>query len=112
MAKWDLQRLTNTVDYIDHEPTPRCVLLPARRHHTTQKVKIAGPRTLYISVHNKPHPKELFLRVKGLDVTSKTVGIARLMSLALQSPLETVGDLLADAKCAPCGWHLETECWR
>ena len=83
--------------------------LPARRNHLTQKVRITGQRTLYISVHHDPQPKELFLRVKGLDGTSKTVSLydvlACLMSVALQygAPLEKLGDLLASAKFVPCG---------
>ena len=83
--------------------------LPARRNHITQKVKIAGQRTLYLSVHDDAHPAEIFLRLKGSDCSSKLVGlydvIARLMSLALQygAPLEKVGDLPAEAKFAPCG---------
>jgi hypothetical protein len=83
--------------------------LPARRHHITQKVKIAGQRTLYLSVHDDERPAEIFLRVKGSDCSSELIGlydvIARLMSLALQygAPLEKVGDLLAGAKFAPCG---------
>ena len=83
--------------------------LPARRHHITQKVKIAGQRTLYISVHDDAQPAEVFLRVKGSDCSSELIGlydvVARLMSLALQygAPLEMVGDLLAGAKFAPCG---------
>ena len=62
--------------------------LPARRNHITQKVRIAGGRTLYISVHDDEHPAEIFLRLKGSDCTSELIGlydvIARLMSLALQ----------------------------
>ena len=83
--------------------------LPARRHHITQKVKIAGQRTLYLSVHDDERPAEIFLRVKGPDCSSELIGlydvIARLMSLALQcgAPLEKVGDLLAGAKFKPCG---------
>ena len=82
--------------------------LPARRNHTTQKVRIAGQRTLYISVHDDPQPAELFLRIKGPDCTSELIAlydvIARLSSLALQhAPLEKVGDLLAGAKFAPYG---------
>ena len=83
--------------------------LPARRHHITQKVKIAGRRTLYLSVHDDAQPAEIFLRVKGADCSSELIGlydvIARLMSLALQygAPLEKVGDLLAGAKFEPCG---------
>lgn len=33
--------------------------LPARRNHVTQKVKIAGQRKLYISVHDDEHPAEV-----------------------------------------------------
>jgi ribonucleoside-diphosphate reductase alpha chain len=83
--------------------------LPSRRKHTTQKVRIAGQRTLYISVHNDPCPAEVFLRLKGPDCSSELIGlydvIARLMSVALQygAPLEKVGDLLAGAKFEPCG---------
>ena len=83
--------------------------LPARRHHLTQKVRIAGQRTLYISVHDDDQPAEIFLRLKGSDCSSELIGlydvIARLLSLALQygAPLEKVGDLLAGAQFAPCG---------
>lgn len=83
--------------------------LPAVRQNVTQKVRIAGQRTLYISVHDHPQPAEVFLRVKGLDCSSELIGlydvIARRMSLSLQygAPLEKVGNLLAGAKFAPCG---------
>ena len=62
--------------------------LPNRRNHITQKVRIAGQRTLYLSVHNDTQPAEIFLRVKGHDCSSELIGlydvIARLMSIALQ----------------------------
>jgi ribonucleoside-diphosphate reductase alpha chain len=83
--------------------------LPNRRNHITQKVKIAGQRTFYLSIHDDAQPAEIFLRVKGPDCSSELISlndvIARLMSLALQygAPLEKVGDLLAGAKFAPCG---------
>jgi hypothetical protein len=83
--------------------------LPNRRNHITQKVQIAGKRTLYLSVHDDTHPAEIFLRVKGPDCSSELIGlydvIARLMSIALQygAPLEKVGDLLTGAQFAPCG---------
>ena len=107
MSDKNLQRVTECVSDIGQAPSRR--LLPARRHHVTQKVKIAGQRTLYLSVHDDEHPAEIFLRVKGRDCSSELIGlydvIARLMSLALQygAPLEKVGDLLAGAKFAPCG---------
>ncbi|NOT95584.1 MAG: hypothetical protein HOP00_04665 [Nitrospira sp.] len=116
MSNKDLQRVTKSVSDIGQTASRRA--LPARRPHITQKVKIAGRRTLYSSVHDDEHPAEIFLRVKGLDCTSELIGlydvIARLMSLALQhgAPLEKVGDLLAGAKFEPCGWHLETQCWK
>ena len=86
--------------------------LPNRRNHITQKMKIAGLRTLYLSVDAHEQPAEIFLRVKGPDCSSELIGlydvIARLMSLALQygAPLEKVGDLLSGAKFVLCDWHL------
>ena len=83
--------------------------LPNRRYHITQKVRIAGQRTLYLSVHDDKHLAEVFLRVKGPDCSAELVGlydvVARLMSIALQygAPLEKVGDLLTGAQFAPCG---------
>ena len=83
--------------------------LPNRRNHITQKVRIAGQRTLYLSVHDDTLPAEIFLRVKGPDCSAELIGlydvIARLMSIALQygAPLEKVGDLLTGAQFAPCG---------
>jgi len=63
--------------------------LPNRREHTTQKVRIYGQRTLYISVHDDERPAEIFLRLKGSDCSSELIGlydvIARLMSIALHS---------------------------
>ena len=38
------------------------LLLPNRRSHITQKVRIAGQRTLYLSVHDDEHPAEIFHR--------------------------------------------------
>lgn len=83
--------------------------LPARRSHITQKVRIAGRRTLYLSVHDDEHPKEIFLRLKGHDCSPELIGlydvIARLLSVALQhgASLEQLGNLLAGAKFTPCG---------
>ena len=107
MSNKDLQRVTESVSYIGQAVSRRA--LPARRNHITQKVKVAGQRTLYISVHDDDQPAETFLRLKGSDCSSELIGLydvmARLMSLALQygAPLEKVGDLLAGAKFAPCG---------
>ena len=81
--------------------------LPNRRHHITQKVRIAGQRTLYLSVHDDNQPAEIFLRLRGSDCSSELIGpydvIARLMSIALQYDLrlENVGDRLAGAQFVP-----------
>ncbi len=64
--------------------TRRLALL-TRREHTTQKVRIAGQRTLYISVHADEHPastlgsdtsasRSKFVREKGTPVSPRTVG--------------------------------------
>ena len=62
--------------------------LPNRRNYITQKVRIVGQRTLYLSVHDHGQVADVFLRVKGPDCSSELIGIydviARLMSLALQ----------------------------
>ena len=34
--------------------------LPIRRNHITQKVKVSGQRTLYLSVHDDEQPAESF----------------------------------------------------
>jgi hypothetical protein len=47
--------------------------LPNRRNHITQKVRIAGQRTLYLSVHDDAQPAEIFLRVNGLDCSSELI---------------------------------------
>jgi ribonucleoside-diphosphate reductase alpha chain len=107
MSDKDLQRVTKYVSDIGQADSRRS--LPPRRKHITQKVRIAGQRTLYIAVHDDEQPAEIFLRLKGRDCSSELIGlydvIARLMSLALQygAPLEKVGDLLAGAKFEPCG---------
>ena len=107
MSNKDLQRVTESVSYIGQAVSRRP--LSARRNHVTQKIKIAGQRTLYLSVHDDKQPAEIFLRLKGADCSSELIGlydvIARVMSLILQygAPLEKVGDLLTGAQFAPCG---------
>lgn len=49
MVEKDLQRLTISVDYIDHGQSPRRVLTP-RRHHITQKTKIGRNRARLNSI--------------------------------------------------------------
>ncbi len=51
--------------------------LPHRRNHITKKVKVAGQRTLYISVHDHEQPAEIFLRVKGSDCSSELIRLRR-----------------------------------
>ncbi len=83
--------------------------LPNRRNHVTQKVKVGGQRTLYISVHEDAQPAELFLRVKGEGCTTEVIAlydvVARLGSLALQygAPIEKLADMLHGTKFEPCG---------
>lgn len=83
--------------------------LPTRRRHVTQKLRIAGRRVLYVSVHDDTQPAEIFLRLKGPDCSSELIGlydvIARVVSIALQhgAPLEKLGDLLAGVTFAPGG---------
>ena len=36
--------------------------LPNRRDHVTQKVRIAGQRTLCLSVHDVEYPAKIFIR--------------------------------------------------
>ena len=60
MSDKDLQRDTECVSDIGQATSRRS--LPARRHHITQKVRIAGQRSLYISVHDDEYPTEIFLR--------------------------------------------------
>ena len=74
MSDKDLQRVTECVSDIGHGPSPRRVL-PPRRNHITQKVKVAGQRTLYLSVHDDDQPVEIFLRVKGSDCSSELIGL-------------------------------------
>ncbi len=69
MSEKDLQRVTECVSDIGHAVSRRS--LPARRNHITQKIKIAGQRTLYITVHDDEHPAEIFLRLKGSDCSSE-----------------------------------------
>jgi hypothetical protein len=45
------------------EPQPTRRTLPARRPVITQKLKIAGHRTLYIAVHDDDQPQRDFLKV-------------------------------------------------
>ena len=107
MSDKDLQRLTELVSYIGQAVVQRLVLLP-RHHHATPKVKIAGKRTLHLSVHEDGRPAEIFLRMEGLDYSSELIGlygvIARLISLTLQygSALEKVGELLTGVKFERC----------
>src|SRR5688500_4988496 len=86
--------------------------LPNQRNHTTtEKVRIAGHRVLYLTDQDNPNPKEVFLQLKGPDVTAETMSlyhvVARLLSVSLQyggfPPLEKMADLLSGAKFGPCG---------
>ena len=49
--------------------------LSARRDQITQKVRVAGQRTLYLSVHDDARPTEIFLRLKGSDCSSELIDL-------------------------------------
>lgn len=83
--------------------------LPNRRESVTQKIRVGGKRTVYLSTHDARPPLELFVRVRGADVSAELTAlydiVARLASVALQygAPLETVGKLLRGVKVEPAG---------
>jgi hypothetical protein len=47
--------------------------LPCPTVAITHKVKVAGQRTLYITVHDHEQPAEIFLRVKGSDCSAELI---------------------------------------
>jgi hypothetical protein len=61
MSDKDLQRVTECMSDIGQAVSRRRTL-PARRQYITQKIKITGQRTLYLSVHDDECPTEIFLR--------------------------------------------------
>jgi len=85
-----LHRFTTTCNELSdigqRASSSRCIL-PDRRFHITDKLRL-DHRVLYLSIHNDTNHGEIFLRVKGPDVTAETVAlydvIARLLSLSLQ----------------------------
>lgn len=82
--------------------------LPSRRSHITQRVKIGGKRTLYLSVDNEQAPSEVFLRIRGETGSEKTACydvIARLMSMALQEgiPMADIAERLHGTRMEPAG---------
>lgn len=82
--------------------------LPARRSHITQRVKIGGKRTLYLSVDDEANPSEVFLRIRGETGSEKTACydvIARLMSMALQEGISMadIAERLHGTKMEPAG---------
>lgn len=82
--------------------------LPSRRAHITQRVKIGGSRTLYLSVDDDASPNEIFLRIRGETGSEKTCCydvIARLISLALQEgvPIEDIASRLHGTRTEPAG---------
>ena len=107
MSSKDLQRVTECVSDIGQTPSRRSP--PIRHHHVTQKIRVAGQRTLYLSVHDDPRPADTFLRLKGPSSSSELIDlcgvIAHLMNLAIQYgvPLDRVGDRLTGTKFEPCG---------
>lgn len=85
------------------------ISVPPRRSQVTQKVLIGNSRRLYISVHDDPHPQEIYLRVHGPNVSDEITAlydtIARLASLALQcgATVEEVGTMMYQSKFLPAG---------
>ena len=83
--------------------------LPNRRESVTQKIRVGQRRTVYLSTDAKTPPLELFVRVRGTDVSAELTAlydiVARLASVALQhgTPLETIGKLLQGVKVEPGG---------
>ena len=82
--------------------------LPSRRNHITQRVKIGGKRTLYLSVDNDTEPSEIFIRIRGETGSEKVACydvIARLISLAIQEgvPLAAIAERLLATKMEPAG---------
>lgn len=82
--------------------------LPARRNHITQRVKIGGKRTLYLSVDNEETPSEIFIRIRGETGVEKVTCydvIARLISLAMQEgvALEAIAERLLATRMEPAG---------
>ena len=61
MSNEDLQRATKSVS--DNRTSLSASSLPARRNHITPKVRIAGQRTRYLSLHDDEHLADIFLRV-------------------------------------------------
>lgn len=83
--------------------------VPNRRPHLTQKVRIAGSRVVYLSVGGGAVPSEVFIRIKGVEVSAELVClhdvIARLVSMMIQEgiPLEAIAERLHGTRCAPAG---------
>jgi len=82
--------------------------LPSRRNHITQRVKIGGKRTLYLSVDNDTAPSEIFIRIRGETGVEKVTCydvIARLVSLAIQEgvALEAIAERLLATRMEPAG---------
>lgn len=82
--------------------------LPSRRNHITQRVRIGGKRTLYLSVDDEENPSEIFLRIRGETGSEKTCCydvIARLISLAIQEgvPIADIAERLHGTRTEPAG---------
>ena len=84
-------------------------ILPNRRDSVTHKIRVGNRRTVYLSTHDARPPLELFVRVRGDDVSAETTAlydiVARLVSISLQHgcPVETIGKLLQGVQVEPGG---------
>jgi hypothetical protein len=98
MSEMYLQRVTECMSDIGQAASLHRLILLARRHQITQKFKIAGQGTLYISVHDDARPAEAFLRVKGSDCSSELIGFVQRAGSRLpavnRSRFNVGGDLL------------------
>ena len=112
MPDKDLQRLTNSVVYIDHGQGSRH-LLPARRNHINLESEDRRATHALHQRHNHEHPADVFLRPNNPDCYLELIDLydmaTRPLSLALKhGQAWEDGDLPAGANCVPCGpivWH-------
>ena len=87
MPDKDLQRLTNSVVYIDHGQGSRH-LLPARRNHINLESEDRRATHALHQRHNHEHPADVFLRPNNPDCYLELIDLydmaTRPLSLALQ----------------------------
>ena len=94
MPDKDLQRLTNSVVYIDHGQGSRH-LLPARRNHINLESEDRRATHALHQRHNHEHPADVFLRPNNPDCYLELIDLydmaTRPLSLALQHGRPSLG---------------------